>query len=172
MHDLVGYGVQHPHAADLELWLRAAVRGHVGRVNGPPQAYYRLHSENMHATEFAGALTDMRAVQRVFDAFFNEDGRRLAGRSQMRERAMRSIAREALRVACRMLDTEPSAVTEPRGLADLAAEIYPRAVESKLWHAYQGRVCGTVGRLRRYGFARVDSARWASRWWRWQRYGT
>lgn len=35
------------------LWLRAA-RADVGRVNGVIQAYYRVHSSNMHNIHFGG----------------------------------------------------------------------------------------------------------------------
>ncbi len=172
MQDLVGYGVDHPHAADLELWLRAAVRGNVGRVNGPPQAYYRIHPGNMHSTRFAGLLTDMEAVRRVFDDFFLGDGRHLPEGSRLHDRAMRSIAREALRVACLLLDTGKSEGSEPAELSQFALEIWPRASGSRAWVAYERRTCGAIGVLRRRAFARCDSLRWAVRWRRWQRFGT
>ena len=33
----------------MVLWMQAAARGDVGRVNGPAQALYRVHGANMHA---------------------------------------------------------------------------------------------------------------------------
>ncbi|WP_213456077.1 glycosyltransferase family 2 protein [Rhizomonospora bruguierae] len=75
MTELVGYDARMPHAADFFLWLRAAARAGVGRVNGADQALYRVHGENMHTSErFAGALKDIAERRRTFETFFAEDG--------------------------------------------------------------------------------------------------
>ena len=38
-----GYNPDLPHSGDFEMWLRAAAVADVGRVNGPCQAFYRVH---------------------------------------------------------------------------------------------------------------------------------
>jgi hypothetical protein len=54
------YSASLPHSGDLEYWLRAAASWDVGRINGPVQAFYRVHGNNMHQTEFAAAAVDLR----------------------------------------------------------------------------------------------------------------
>src|SRR5262249_39898770 len=36
-----------PSTDDFEMWLQLATRSDVGRVNGPAQAYYRVHGDSM-----------------------------------------------------------------------------------------------------------------------------
>lgn len=173
MNELEGYRAEHPHAADLELWLRAASRGRVGRVNGPDQAYYRVHGSNMHSTEFAGLLTDLTAVRRVFDSFLApDDALSLPGRDRLRARARRAMARDALRVACSILDAgDASRAAEAEGLALFAESSSPGVLQSGLGRAYGARVEGRVGRLRRASRRDVERLRWALRWHRWRRWG-
>src|SRR5439155_24814472 len=44
---LGGYRPELPHTADVDVWLRFAAHGSVGRVDAD-QAYYRVHGNNMH----------------------------------------------------------------------------------------------------------------------------
>ncbi|WP_415857389.1 glycosyltransferase, partial [Sinomonas sp. G460-2] len=55
-----GYNPELPHSGDLEYWLRVAAGSAVGRINGPVQAFYRVHGGNMHALRFASAAADLR----------------------------------------------------------------------------------------------------------------
>ncbi|MBV8681432.1 MAG: glycosyltransferase [Caulobacteraceae bacterium] len=52
-----GYRPEFPHAGDLEMWLRCAAHGDVGRIEAT-QAYVRLHGENMR--EGYGRIADLR----------------------------------------------------------------------------------------------------------------
>ena len=84
--ELGGYDPRLPHSADLAAWLHTSLRWDVGRVNGPAQAFYRVHGGNMHLTEYAGMETDLRQRLLTFDLLFAEGApapgrrRRPAGR--------------------------------------------------------------------------------------------
>lgn len=92
-----GYDARFPHSADLYLWLQAAARSDVGRINGTVQAYYRVHEMNMHSVQFGGLLDDYSAVRDTFDTFLDEESTRLTDPERLRRRARRAISREAIR---------------------------------------------------------------------------
>ncbi|MFD0820358.1 glycosyltransferase family 2 protein, partial [Micromonospora zhanjiangensis] len=134
LRKLVGYDARVPHGADFLLWLRAATRGAVGRVNGADQAYYRIHGENMHVQQFGGMLRDVRERRRVFQILFTEDGDRIAGSDRLHDTARAALAREALAVACRSYrlgraGAEPSG--ESAELAALATSLSGEARASR-----------------------------------------
>ncbi|MGV8911583.1 MAG: glycosyltransferase family 2 protein [Rhodoglobus sp.] len=65
------YDPDHPHAGDLQMWLRIAAIADVGYLTGTVQALYRQHDQNMHSLVFAtdqaqGMITDL---QHRLDAF-------------------------------------------------------------------------------------------------------
>jgi glycosyltransferase involved in cell wall biosynthesis len=68
LRDSGGFNPDLPVAPDLLLWLRAAARGNVARINGADQALFRIHGSNMHM-RFAseGWLPDLRGRQAVYD---------------------------------------------------------------------------------------------------------
>jgi glycosyltransferase involved in cell wall biosynthesis len=173
MRELVGYDPRLPHTADFYLWLRAATRGAVGRINGCDQAYYRVHGNNMHLREFAGVFTDITERRLTFEMFFQEDGARLQAPERRHQAARRAMAREALRLACRSLDQGDESTSMK--LADFAADTFPRAALGRSWHRYERRA-----RWQRRGGRRPlgDSVRAISddladriRWRRWRRFG-
>ena len=96
IEEIGGYDARFPHTSDLAMWLQAAGRGGVGRVNGAVQALYRDHGQNMHLTRFAGALTDLRECRRTFETFVSDpevvDGNGAVRVDQMR-RALSHAAR-------------------------------------------------------------------------------
>jgi len=94
-----GYDPRLPHSADFAMWLRAAARWDVARVNGPVQAWYRVHDANMHLTTYAGWLTDLQERQRTFELFFTEEVAGLAGLQAQWPVARRALGREAARRA-------------------------------------------------------------------------
>jgi Glycosyl transferase family 2 len=182
MKELVGYDARLPHSADFLLWLRAAARGAVGRVDGPDQAYYRVHGANMHLQKYAGVLTDMRERVRAFEIFFAEHERDLPGGADLRAQSTRAVAREALAVACRCLDGSPAA-PQPGGeedrlaeeLADFAEHIWPAVRSDRLWAAYERRIVrrknGRRPSLDQRAAAVADDIAARIRWRRWRRYG-
>lgn len=162
LRQLGGYAADHPHAADLLLWMRAAALMDVGRVNGPVQAGYRVHGENMHSTVFAGAVKDLGDVRRAFAAFFEEHPN-----PAMEQTCLRHLAREALLVAIsRQADGRPS-----HDLEDLAREIDATVTRSGLWRRYQRRRL-RVTPLEARATRMVHDMRWRLRWQRWWRLGT
>lgn len=70
VHHQVGYyDPTLPHSGDLEMWLRIAAVSDVGRVNGPDQAYRRVHPASMSQTEFAGLERDVVERVRAYEGF-------------------------------------------------------------------------------------------------------
>jgi glycosyltransferase involved in cell wall biosynthesis len=133
MQDLAGYDARLPHAADFLMWMRAATRGAIGRVNGVDLAYYRFHGENMHMSQYPGALRDLTERNLAFDVLFDEDGDRISGIPRLRAAARRGVAREALVIAREAYQRGGIAPDHADAIADLvafAAEICP---ESRTW---------------------------------------
>jgi glycosyltransferase involved in cell wall biosynthesis len=143
MHELVGYDARLPHAADFLMWMRAAARGSVGRVNGVDLAYYRFHGENMHMAQYGGSLRDLTERGLAFDVLFETDGERIADIPRLRAAARRGVAREALVIACRAYQRGRPTDEEAAALADLvafAAEICPESRDSRLARSYAALV--------------------------------
>ena len=66
-HEIGGYDAALPHSGDLEMWMRAALMGDVGRVNGAAQAYYRVHDDSMQRTTYAGHINDLNGRLEAFE---------------------------------------------------------------------------------------------------------
>ncbi|MFC7448774.1 glycosyltransferase family 2 protein [Rhodococcus daqingensis] len=144
------YDTTNGHAADLKLWLDAARCGSVGRVNGPDQAYYRVHGANLHLNEYGGWLIDLRARARAFEAFSEELGNeqeiepfegveRGAGMARMRETWRRALAEEALDEACRSYDRGRVVPSDVRDLEEFAISTYPAARQLPQWRGLARR---------------------------------
>jgi hypothetical protein len=158
-----GYDVAHPHAGDMLLWMRAAARADIGRINGFVQAGYRVHGDNMHMTTYNGALTNMRHVGQVFDAFFDEHDS-----PQLRARARRALAREAL-----LVGAEQQCLGRDAGDAgSFAVERNPAVVESRRWGSFVRRGTDGVGRAERVALLTAHRLRWKVRSQRSRRWGT
>lgn len=161
------YDSRVPHAADFLVWLRAAARAGVGRVNGVDQAFYRVHGTNMHATEFAGMYRDITERAASFDiAFGTEEAAWTAGLTHLRDAAKRALAREALVTAIRAYRLESDDAEDPRPLAELAERIWPA---SRSWllrrrYARYARRASVQQRLplpvRRFAWRAEHHARW------------
>jgi glycosyltransferase involved in cell wall biosynthesis len=174
MKQLGGYDAAYPQAADMLLWMRAATLGSVGRVNGPDQAFYRVHGANMHMTDFGGHLLTETAERRaVFDRFFATDGASLPAREAWADKARRSVALEALRSAIVQQDrTADGTDRSAAELAQFAVDCDPSLRDRRIWRSYERRRRGPVSRARRVSTVRLHDVRWATRWRRWRRYGT
>lgn len=96
LHRIGGYRADLPHAADLEMWMRAATVSDVAFVGGADQAYYRVHQDNMHHSHFKIVLSDVTQRLRVFDTIFAERSSLLIDADSMYSAAHRALAREAL----------------------------------------------------------------------------
>lgn len=171
MDQLGGYRADMPHAADMELWMRAASLGSVGRINGPVQAYYRVHGNNMHLTDFSSALDDIRARREVFDALAELPGLPLSRPRHLVRTARRTIALEAVRAAVHLADSEGNAPQSAASLAAFAAETDASITRTGTWKAYVRRrdQGAWPGEPRIEAF--LDRLRWSLRWRRWRRAG-
>jgi hypothetical protein len=171
MDQLGGYRADMPHAADMELWMRAASLGSVGRINGPVQAFYRVHGQNMHLTDFNSTLDDIRARREVFDSLCGLPGQPLQRPRQLVRTARRAIALEAVRAAVHVADTRQDGSLCAVELAEFAVETDASVTGLRIWRAYLrrrdgGTVAGEPGLS-----AWVDRWRWSLRWRRWRRTG-
>jgi glycosyltransferase involved in cell wall biosynthesis len=178
MQDLVGYDTRLPHAADFLMWLRAATRGSIGRVNGVDVAYYRFHGENMHMAQYPGSLRDLTERSLAFDVLFAEDGDRIADVPRLRAAARRGVAREALVVALRAYQRGRPSDEDAPTLADLAAfaeQICPESRDWRLRHSYDALVgrahLGEGPRVPRRVTALRDRVVEHVRWRRWRATG-
>jgi glycosyltransferase involved in cell wall biosynthesis len=175
MREFVGYDPRLPHAADFLLWLRAATRGPIGRINGADQAYYRKHGSNMHVAMFAGVYTDLVERRRTFDILFDEDSAYFPEEHGLREVALRSLAREAL-VTVGQAYRLGRVDDEPRDkLVALAREMCPPERDPQLWAAFarvEERATAGRGPALPMPVGRaVESAAGRVRWRRWRRTG-
>jgi glycosyltransferase involved in cell wall biosynthesis len=159
------YDPRLPHCADLALWMATGVDWDIGRVDGPPQALYRMHDSAMHVTVNSGALRDLRERRRTFELLFTE---RLPPSEQadaMHERAREALARLALRLAMgrNWWDAADPPVDE---LRDFARETWPPIERSVLWVRLSRRA--RSGQLDRRYDDLLERARIRWDWWRWQ----
>lgn len=160
-----GYDPALPHSADMLLWMRAASRADIGRINGPVQAGYRDHGLNMHSTTFSGALTDLEHVRRTFDVYFAE-----RPDQPLEETASRALARETLRAATLQQIHGVDAEDADR-LASFAETCVPGVTRSWHWHGYHRRAARGTRRAEVAAIGALDSLRWRIRSQRLRRWG-
>ena len=132
-----GYRADLPHSADMEMWMRAAAVSDVGHVDGPDQAYYRVHTANMHINSFdgasaRGALVDLQQRRLTFEGLAA-----LAPSPADIEAAHRALAIEALTCASRSINWHQPDVGVVRELVDFAVDVYPDAPRLRLWAPVQ-----------------------------------
>ncbi|WP_213816473.1 glycosyltransferase [Glaciihabitans sp. dw_435] len=162
-----------PQTADMDLWMRAAAVSDVGRVNGPVQAYYRVHGANMHLTSLSGLLREFSARHDTFEGFFLGAGARLDRAGQLRRLARRSLAREGVRTATLAVgSSDPALRATARDWVEQAQRIWPAITSTPEWRRYLRRSARRPGAITAYIETRRAYARSALRWRRWRRYGT
>jgi GT2 family glycosyltransferase len=134
-----GYRADLPHSGDLEMWLRAAGAGDVGRVDGATQAYYRTHPASMSRTTYSRALVDLTARRDAFRVFFDGATHPLPDAQRLHETAQRELAIGALRLAARALEHE----TQGEELVDdyerFAVDVWPAVRRTGAWRGVQLR---------------------------------
>ncbi|MFC4397143.1 MULTISPECIES: glycosyltransferase family 2 protein [Micrococcaceae] len=130
MRQVGPYNKDLPHSADFEYWLRTAADWDIGRINGPSQAYYRVHGKNMHITTYSTLQIDLEHRLAAFRVLATaEVTRRLPNGDRFLELAMRGICREALLLAERNLDSGGPTGTSLEFL-EVAVAAYPAAAET------------------------------------------
>lgn len=127
-----GYDPACCHASDLNMWLRIAAVADIAYVRGVPQAIYRIHARSMMRTQ-EGPLVDLRERRVGFDSFFIAAAGRFDRLDGLHAIAARTLARQALWRASRVID---------RGAPDnrLVDELVDFALDT----------CADTGRLREW----------------------
>jgi glycosyltransferase involved in cell wall biosynthesis len=164
-----------PHSADLEMWLRAASVSDVGRVNGPDQAYRRIHLTNMSETTFSGHHADLHERLRGFEAFFAGPGATLPEADRLLGTARRRIATAALDQACVLAATEEIDQEPVDALLRLAVEASVDARRTRQWREVQWRRAARRGRsvdaVRQVIYDARRDLEGRARWRRWHWHG-
>ncbi len=118
-----GHRSEVPASSDLNLWLRLASVGDVGRINGPVQGLYRMHDTNMHDTMHGGVMSDLRARWDAFELFVDEGD--LARREARLQTLRRTFARDATRVAETLCDADEVDLSDVEAVLAFAASLSP-----------------------------------------------
>ncbi len=170
-----GYRADLPHAADMEMWMRAAAASDVGHIDGPDQAYYRMHTANMHITNFdgacaRGALVDIQQRRLTFEGLAA-----LAPSPTDIEASQRALAVEALTVATRSINWSQPDPPLVRELVDFAVDVYADAPCLRQWVPVQRLLTIGPTRAKRHpafvARAAGERAKEAARRWRWSHRG-
>ena len=103
-----GYNALLPHTGDLEMWLRIAAVADVGHIDGPDQAFRRMHASSMMQTSYANELVDLQHRSEAFESFFGSlpDGHPALAHAGT---ARRRLAEEALEDASGLLVKDAAA---------------------------------------------------------------
>lgn len=139
-----GYRKELPHTCDMEMWLRCASVGAVGRV-AAPQGFYRRHGTNM-STRFV-ERKNYDQVRAAFEVFFREFGDRVPDRGRLECLVRKGLATEAFFLANESYDGGNPA--QCAALLTEATELWPdirghrgwrrlrikRALGGRLWRA-------------------------------------
>ena len=155
-----GYDLSLPRSADMYMWLQAGARGRIGRVNGPVQAYYRLHASNMHLTVHGGLLDEADSVLAAFDRFFEVEGHLLRQPRTLDRRARAAVARE-LALASALVPAGDEAAETRSKILGLAERAHPGVVRTPAWQ--WATLAGQAGPRVRRGVDLVESLRWKIR---------
>lgn len=133
-----GYDPAFGYSSDLLLWMRAALRGDVARIDGADQAFYRIHGANLHLAENrVGWLKDLTAKQEVFEALPRLDPWSGLGPDDVGA-ARKALADRAAQYACREFarGDRPARELGAR-YADYARSLSPAIAGSARWRTIE-----------------------------------
>lgn len=128
-HRVGGYRADLPHAGDMEMWLRLALRGHVGLIEAD-QAVYRRHQQNM-SLGFNGRLRDLQQRKAALDSVFDADAEGRPDVAPLRDRLIQALARDAVSQASEAFNRGEAAECER--LLEFALQIFPGATRFEQW---------------------------------------
>jgi len=127
---LGGYDFQLPNTADMHYWLRCAARSSVAIVEAA-QAYKRMHGQNMQVEFVSRRVRDLDQQLLAFETFFEREGHRVQGASQLRNNAQRSIASQAFWAANDAF--EQGTASQCDELLAFARKIDPELPNTAMW---------------------------------------
>ena len=128
-HRVGGYRADLPHAGDMEMWLRLALRGTVGLIEAN-QAVYRRHEQNM-SQGFNGRLRDLQQRKVALDSVFDGDVQVGPDMARLRGRLIEALARDAVSQASEAFNRGDAA--ECRRMLEFAVQIFPGAPRFEQW---------------------------------------
>jgi glycosyltransferase involved in cell wall biosynthesis len=134
-----GYQPELTHAGDLEMWLRVAAVSDIAYIRDVPQAFYRVHSNNMHSTVNRGSFLDLCQRRDVFQFFFDQHHQRVEDSKHLHQLANLALAREALWDACRAYDRNRVVEYRADELVEFAMAICSKAKSLPEFSALQRR---------------------------------
>lgn len=117
------------HTHDMEMWLRAARHGAVGRVNDVDQAFVRIHSESRMRTLFKSQLLDLEERCKAFELALNRTvGQAVEG---LPETARISLANEAIDLARHAYERNQTEKEPVAGYIQLAGRVWPPILQTR-----------------------------------------
>jgi glycosyltransferase involved in cell wall biosynthesis len=148
-HAVGGYRKSLPHTADMELWLRFGARSAVTKVDAL-QAFKRVHTSNMQHQYLETALGDLKERHETFEAFFREDGRRMADHPRLHSLALRQLGESAFWAASVAFENSDEAGCQQ--CLDLARLWCPDLIDGKAWASlrWKRRIGPRLWNLLRY----------------------
>lgn len=155
------YRADLPHSGDLEMWLRLASMCDVGRINGPDQAYRRVHPSSMMNSRFKGVLADLRERQHAYEVYLEGSRLETKDKAGLTATMRRRLATEALSWAIDELGT-----TDPAELwaaADFARQVNPDYKGLPAWREFQAATSERPGKVQEWEHFRrnvEDRIRW------------
>jgi hypothetical protein len=137
VHHAAGYYRKElPHTGDLEMWLRIAAIADVGRVNGPDQAFRRVHPQSMMQTHYSSALQDLERRGDAYESFLTTASGSLPGTDGLRRILHRRMSEEAIGLACSLLERDQPADEEIGAAIDFARDQYPDFALLRVWDEF------------------------------------
>jgi glycosyltransferase involved in cell wall biosynthesis len=136
-----GYSADLPHSADLEMWMRFAMRGPI-IVLKSVQAWYRWHAGNMAAQYYNQLLGDRGEFLTTCHRMLGRSGELYPGAREWMNTMHRVVAKEAVFSANKCFDLGDDKGS--RAWLALAAEIDPGIRSSRGW--WRARVARLLGR--------------------------
>lgn len=128
--EIGGYSPEFPHAGDMEMWMRFAVRGPVAALRAV-QAFYRWHSGNMSHAYRANQLRDKAEVSQVCGRIADRWADHLPECGLWLASTHRRLGEEAFWLASTAFDLGDTVAY--REYLDYAVSIYPEIRRAPMW---------------------------------------
>ena len=145
-------GGQQPlaYSHDMEMWMRMAAFSDVARVDGPDQAWHRVHGDSLTARLIDETrVNDFYERAAAFDTLFGGLVGTIPQAQTLQPMARRAVARDALRTACHLLDRGRANDQIVANLSTLARELAPDYATLPEWRGLQRRVGLGMSRVQR-----------------------
>lgn len=126
------------YSHDMEMWLRIAAFSDVGRVDGPDQAWHRVHPDSLTA-RLIDEVKDFYERAAAFDTLFAGPVGEIPEARVLQSIARRAVARDALRSACHLFDRGRASEQTVAALTALARELAPDYATLPEWRGLQRR---------------------------------